>query len=365
MKTILHLFTSGSNVYANEFISFIVKNKSVRAYWKHYFISLSSKESYSPLGHLFTLTKDAFSSYPQWIMHLLFKLKKADLIIVHGLFSIVYEFLLAIFPSISKKVIWIIWGGDLYNPLLRRDKNAFDRLSIFRRALIHNAKGFASIFPKDLEIVKRIYQPKGRYFEVFYPNPLNFDLLEEALYEIDKKSKHGVRILLGNSSSITNNHFEAIDYVSRNSNLSNQEVLCPLAYGDKFLAERVIRYGKTKIGKQFTPIVKFCKPVDYARFLSTIDIAIMYHQRPQAAGTIFALLYLGKSVFLKKSNPLFLWLKSKKINVYAVETTNFSDFLSTRVRQVNSSYAEHQAILKQIFGISNCVQLWVSLFDQS
>src|SRR5699024_9686212 len=55
-------------------------------------------------------------------------------------------------------------------------------------------------------------------------------------------------ILLGNSASFTNNHLEAIDWLS-DLDLTGRKVIIPLNYGNPKLAKNIEEYAIEKLGK--------------------------------------------------------------------------------------------------------------------
>ncbi|HWR62069.1 MAG TPA: TDP-N-acetylfucosamine:lipid II N-acetylfucosaminyltransferase, partial [Clostridia bacterium] len=113
-----------------------------------------------------------------------------------------------------------------------------------------------------------------------------------------------LRILLGNSASETNNHFEALDVLAGFA-AENIRVICPLSYGDNDYRDRVIKYGQSVLGEKFTYLDKFYNISEYMDILFTVDIGIFNNDRQQALGNIYPLLYLGKKIYMK--NDTTMW----------------------------------------------------------
>jgi len=255
----------------------------------------------------------------------------------------------------------VIWGGDLYNHFLRKRTRKSDTLNFFKKTVISRFGNIVALVPGDCELARKWYGAKGRCFSAFYPNPIDFSMLDAAASTKDSRSNGTTRILLGNSASETNNHFEAIDLLAKDP-VHDFEVVCPLSYGDMEYANRVIEYGKAKLGEKFRPITDFMKPEEYAKILAGVDAAIMFHRRQQAVNSIIGLLYLGKKVFLRSEVTTYEWLKSDlEIEVcdadilYEETHIRFSP-LETRLA------AENKEIIEEFFSRSNCIRLWKEVF---
>ena len=89
--------------------------------------------------------------------------------------------------------------------------------------------------------------------------------------------------------------------------------------GNQEYIEYVIKKGKQFFGNRFIPIMEFMEPEDYFSLLKQIDVAIMNHNRAQAVGNVFALLYLGKPVFLKSETSTFKELTDLGFKLFKVE----------------------------------------------
>jgi hypothetical protein len=159
-----------------------------------------------------------------------------------------------------------------------------------------------TVVPDDYDLLKKKYSFNAKHFHINYGNPL----LDSSLI----KNVNGRNILLGNSSSFTNNYFEAIDILCK-LNLDDRRVIIPLSYGDMILAEFVAEYAIKKLGENKVILLKeFLSFSDYNDHLLTCEIVIMNHKRQQAVGNIVQCLINGAHVYLQSESTVYQYLKS-------------------------------------------------------
>lgn len=295
-------------------------------------------------------------------VQLITKSYSADVIILHGFYGGLFTKLFLLWPGVSRKTYWVVWGGDLY---FRSTSSSSQRIAhnldhILRKQIIKNFRGILTSLPQDYHRVQETYHTNAPHIVVFYPNPVNFNILDQNS-ELQSK-KHIKKILLGNSASPTNNHFEAIDYLAAISKDINFQVICPLSYGENKTA--VIEYGKEKLGEKFFPLLEFIEPSEYAKILVSIDVAIMNHSRQEAVSTILALLYSGKKVFIRKQVSTYPWLKDLGINIFNTtdllsSTTNIDLFDFTEEKRM-----ENMHIISNYFSDEHCIKMWKEVFDR-
>jgi len=234
-------------------------------------------------------------------------------------------------------------------------------LNAFKKTVISRFGNIVALVPGDYELAKEWYGARGRMFSAFYPNPIDFSMLDAAASTKENHSSGMARILLGNSASETNNHFDAIDLLAKRQE-QDFEVFCPLSYGDMEYGNRVIEYGKEKLGEKFRPITDFMKPEEYAGVLAGVDAAIMFHKRQQAIHNIIGLLYLGKKVFLKSEVTTYEWLKSD-LGIEVCDADLLYEQTNIRFSPLDSRLvAKNKEIIEEFFSRSNCVRLWKEVF---
>ncbi|PRM98201.1 TDP-N-acetylfucosamine:lipid II N-acetylfucosaminyltransferase [Aliarcobacter cryaerophilus] len=230
-------------------------------------------------------------------------MKMAKKIILHGLWRDKVDILLYFNQELLKKCYWVMWGGDFYFP---------EKQTWFRNQIIKNIRNFITLNIYDFEYVKNKYFTFGTLWKCpFYPKNL---FKEISTFKVNQKLK----ILVGNSATITNRHEEIFNLLT---NLENKEfeIYCPLSYGDKIYANKIIQLGKLLFKNDFHHIDRLLTPQDYLDFLETIDLAIFNHNRQQGGGNIISLLGLGKTVYLNRENNMYDLFKNMNLIFYSIE----------------------------------------------
>ena len=241
-------------------------------------------------------------------------LKNYDILFVHSLTASRAKLISKI--SFNIIIIWGAWGGDFYHhhPLLKKTlleektallekkllpyfKEVFGRpilqaiypqrfLYYWQQKAIKRINYIAPVIYDDYELIKEYYlAPHLKYLSFSYGN-----LEEDLLNGIPKKFELGDNILLGNSSTFSNNHIEIIDLLSE-INLENRKVITPLSYGVIKLKDYLVKYGNEKLNNNFMPLVDFISPEKYHQLLTTCGIVIMNQKRQQGLGNIVTMLY--------------------------------------------------------------------------
>ncbi len=264
-----------------------------------------------------------------------------DIIVFHGLNREMIN--LINHSEDKKKFIWTFWGAEVYNSdfydesilglrtkrlkeKLQKD-TLFDKLKeIYRKTRYPNLSGndisakrkamnqFHYIAKLNQNICP--FKKMGLLREDCQTIPFTYYPLE-YLFEEPEQKVNGENILLGNSSSATNNHLEMIEMLSE-FNLDERKVITPLSYGSDRYASAIKKYGKEKLGNSFYPLTEFIPLKRYNKIIQSCGYVIMNHYRPQGVGTILASLYLGSKVFLNDT-PFYRYLKNLGCYVYSIE----------------------------------------------
>ena len=297
----------------------------------------------------FVLIKDDFPT----LKSLAKSFKEANLVILHGL-DYQKSYFAQHLPN-ANTVVWIIWGYEFYNnpeifnqssllgPLTRtyyqnielkkaglHEKTSFKQKGkLFYQNLYYQFK-FGT--PAPNKSIKRTIE-RADYCAILYPEEFDFikrklnlsaEYIKFSYYPIELMVKDesarikGENILLGNSSSLTNNHFEAFQLLKRLPT-GKRKIITPLSYGDKIYGEKVIEEGNNLFSGQFHPLIDFMPLHQYNKYLEDCGIVIMNHYRQQAVGNILTMLWMGAKVYLNEKNTLFHYLKNIGIVVCSIE----------------------------------------------
>lgn len=262
----------------------------------------------------------------------------SDLLIVHAM--------IPAFAGIVKRVsrdvtvLWIGWGYEYYSYLER----AFGDLILPETAAAWQRAEAAepSTSPGVVFRLKSFLRPAYRAFKTALGSSTSQETIQTVAGRIDLccvspsempflrasfpdfQAKHyqlhyfskedtldrgpaqmiGLDILLGNSATAENNHFEAMNLLRR-MDIQGRRIIVPLSYGDSRYSDEVCRTGRRLFGSGFTPLRDYLPIDEYHQMLATCGTVVMNHRRQAAMGNISAALYKGARVILREENPIF------------------------------------------------------------
>ena len=125
-------------------------------------------------------------------------------------------------------------------------------------------------------------------FRITYANDMVASPLQPGLPD---------HILLGNSATPTNQHWEAL-LALKESNFEMTSILMPLSYGDEEYANWISSKARTLFGPIVTCLRDFLPLEEYQQHIGRCGMVVMNHSRQQALGNIYWALNSGKRVTL-------------------------------------------------------------------
>lgn len=351
----LHFITR-DQFYSKEFIDVIHSNFKID---EHKFIIIKEKnkkhyinpEEYQNI-EIFTISLEEnilkfIISHVKFFTVKLLKIRKlmeqSEYIFVHLLTEQISLILLRFRGK--AKIIWILWGDDLYRYLPLKLYDDYT-LELLKKIKSYNVKSFLrkiyysfnflvkkrvikridyvnAPHKGDVILLKKYFKTKAEWYpKGIYPNPVNFEKLDaEGSYTSDEKfnfKKKGSKLLLlGNSGSKSNNHLDIMIRLSK-MKAQNFNIICPLSYGPPIYIKMIIERGKMIFGDRFIPLLEFLDPYLYFQILKQVDLAVMYHNRQKGGGTVHILVYLGKPICMKKTSGYF-HLIEKGVIVFSIQ----------------------------------------------
>lgn len=276
---------------------------------------------------------------------------RGDALILHSMTGLGSE----IARKANCNVVWVGYGADYYYTLLYNGQSSL-LLPETRRFYYRATKQNSVIRPCGTlrsflgKIKNKFRQTRHRvdlrqllkhgHVDFFAPVlPAEYDMVRNAVGhglfpkyvkwsfgELSPALEHACKgapangrdILVGNSASWTNNHFDAFSLIRKHVNLESRKVVALLAYGDPTVRNSVISRGYELFGDGFVPITDFVPLEQHLDRLRSCRHAVMNHLRQQGAGTVTLLLALGCKLFMQPANPLFSFeLENGKV-VYPV-----------------------------------------------
>lgn len=300
-------------------------------------------------------------------------IRQYEVVYIHWLYGNTARFVNTLTDSI--KVVWCFWGGeglempqmlkDVYQPLSynyflkyntqdtrfsitdirgyfkqrRTAKNLFNE----NIKAIKRSNFFAHYLLEDYALIKK-YSGFNALFIPFFYAPLNEIVPFDTPLEIK-----GNDIMLGNSDTLTNNHFEAIDVLS-GADFKGKKIFCPLSYENGAYAQTITDYGNKKLGEAFIPLRTYLAKEDYNQILSACSFGVMNHNRSQALGNILVLLWSGAKVFMSEQSSLFRFLEANDVLVFPFHQS-FKGSKNDVFKKLTLSEAEqNRQTLIQLFG---------------
>lgn len=245
--------------------------------------------------------------------------------------------------------MWLSWGADFYNDhpaaydnlyqhntkeifflnisLVKRLKRKIKYLlakqnfsTVYykkffdKKRAIRRIKYISTVTPEDQRILKKMFSIKDKIFiRFFYVN-----VEDTILMGINNNINLGENILVGNSSTPTNNHLE-IFQILKNMDLKDKKVIVPLSYGDVAYQKLIISEGEKLLGSSFLPVTEFMTLENYNNLISSCGYVIMNHKRQQAMGNIHTLMYLGSKIFISHKSPSFNFFKRQGVHIFPVK----------------------------------------------
>jgi len=265
-----------------------------------------------------------------------------DVFCFHGL-DFYRSYILNNLP-LGNKVVWFLWGSEVYsNHIITNQFSLYgfytklffsDRIIMkllkdrFRQLkykinygidaperLVYNAirrsNYCAVLYAEEFQMVQNSVDCNLEYLKfTYYP-------IEMMLKDSEKRVSLN-NILIGNSSSESNNH---IDIFIRLKHLpiGSKKIVVPLSYGDISYRTRVLKLGKNVLGPNFHPMVDFMSLLDYNTELEQCGIVIMNHFRQQAVGNVMTMLWMGAKVYLDERNSLFHYLTRIGVKICSID----------------------------------------------
>ncbi|MDH5380865.1 MAG: TDP-N-acetylfucosamine:lipid II N-acetylfucosaminyltransferase [Cyclobacteriaceae bacterium] len=349
MKAIKTLHIIFPEKFFNNYIEFVNRNFEEE---DHLFISLKSSKQYKQFSNLKYLKYYRWGFLYYWEMYKY--VAKSDKVILHSLqkSKVIYFFYL--FKKFRSKCYWYLWGGDLYYRLDKQGQaNLLNWKNRWFGSLVRDLGGIATHFAGDVDLARKAFSFCGEHIHCFlYPS----NIFPGS--DLENKTSSKLVIQVGNSSHVSNSHEEVLEKLAYLKE-EDIEIICPLSYGDKKNAKKIIGMGKRIFGDKFTAITNFMPLAAYLDLISKVDIAIFNHWRQQGSGNLISLVGMGKTVYIRED--ISTW---KMFQDLGIKVISFNNFQQVELLNADEKRANNQ-IISNYFNEENLRIQSKNVFDHN
>ena len=361
---IVHIFPLGH--FLTSYIKFIKANFDTS---EHYFVILGTPSKRTPLPAEFEDIEHMLLPYGAmnlpnnfFSIKLTKILSSARNIILHSYsVSAHVEAIFFLRPSMLKKSVWIIWGGDAHDsmvPITPINK----LLLIVKKKQIKLVPYVAGCEP-DFKLIQQNYNisPRTIILNNFYTNDIH-----ESKTDIFPNDDKAVKIIIGSDALPSNRHREIIDLCSKYKK-ENVQFYMPLPRNKTNLdiseyIDSVESYAKSVLGDKITIFSEVIEKETYHNLLRNMDIGIYNSNIQQGVGTITTMLSSGAKIYLDSTMPLWEIFSDLGFSLHPtadIEYESFSEFVRNEIQEMSKN---KDTALTQ-FGNDMRVEQWNKIFN--
>lgn len=323
----LHVMPHMSVLYNRQFITMINENKDYFDANEHLFIVANDEvikgfKNYQNvvLEKDITIDSNILSRY----------IDSCKFVFLHENLTISVKTMLKLGKKRLKKIIWCVWGHDLYpeykGNLAKRLKEYVSRQIRKRISANFYAVGVGFEYDKiqvqkDYRGVKIVNCPYG------YEKGLKCKI--DSIISSFSKDTNMTRVMIGHSSYPFLNHIETLNKLAR---FKDNAILVSLvlSYGNIDYGRRVEEHAIKIFGNKKVEVIRDLKTWEkYTEYLSSVDVCIFNFKKQAALGNFYTLCYMGKKLFLKSDGILDIAAKSEGMKTYEIsdiENMTFEEF---------------------------------------
>lgn len=298
---------------------------------------------------------------------------RINAVLIHYLTSESISFVEKYIP-VNVPVYWFMWGGDFYPLLGDRGYDIYSqpifagRRYLFKSYILSKINWLSSNTKRTISFIRNrvshcvTSREQLALCKKYYPNVFNdkkliegftYYCLETVLKDLKDCRVSGNNILVGNSSSVSNNHNYAFNFLKR-LDLCGRQIVAPLNYnGTERYRNNVISMGRRYFGVNFKPLLNFLPLEDYNKVLLSSTISVFASWRQEAWGNIQILLYMGSKVYMSEKSPLYQTLKRLGFVIFALESINDGDFGRT---MLEADIMTNRRLLERHYSLSSQIK---------
>lgn len=234
------------------------------------------------------------------------------------------------------KMIWCVWGHDLYNfnwePYSQNEsigekiQRLLRNLNIKLHEIAWNYKtkkmyGVGIGFKYDALEIKRKFGDNLRVLSTPYGyRKDNIDIISNIIKKENQNNlNRPYKIMIGHSGYSFLNHIEIIKKLEK---FRNEQIMLSFvfAYGDTAYIREVESFAIQTFGDKVEFIKESLSFDRYVEYLSSVDACVLDYRHQSALGNIYLLLYMNKKLFLNKYGII-----KTALLLEGIQTNNVSD----------------------------------------
>ncbi|WP_166419787.1 TDP-N-acetylfucosamine:lipid II N-acetylfucosaminyltransferase [Pseudoalteromonas sp. Z1A8] len=345
MSQVIHVFADTPHHYLpmQQFFELQCKPSCTQQFWVKSAQPVEGFITYANNDELFTL----FNS-----------LNKADNVVFHGLFDMhIWKKLL--FNPIIKRSSCVLWGGELYRHT-KPGRTLKQRIVHVLHALV--IRRFNKVFalnPGDAQLAKTVLWRKN---VAVLPYPLIGMKVASTTTPSEFSEQQPLKILVGNSAAPSNNHIDALNKLTHLAN-SNIQIVMPLNYGgEPNYVSDVISHANALFANKVHAITTMLSKQQYDALLNEVHLTVFAQQRQQGLYVAYAMLLMGKPLFLLDGTSSYSHLSTLGFDIY--KTQKLTKFTFTELAYLaNKQESKNASLMQQHFTEDALAPKWQAMLQ--
>ena len=331
----IHIMSMNSFYYNETVINMINDRNDLFDKKQHTFV-VNNQEGYQKFKKTNNIIYDEKMCSEKNLKNLKKYIDDADFVFLHSNPLTVTQ-LLYLDTKRLRKIIWVVWGHDLYVLPNNNVEGLKSKIKVFiynlffkkicEKIRVNKIKKFYGIgigFKYDAIEVRRRFGNDTRIFLLMYGYKKN--LSQEVTTNLKtKKHTDSYKIMIGHSAFPFLNHKEILDKLLKYKD-ENIIISLPINYGDMTYANEIKEYAKKLFKDKVEIIDKYLPYEQYVKYISSVDCCILDYKHQSALGNIYLLLQNGTKLFLNKDGIIKLALSLEIIETYNVSDIDYMNF---------------------------------------
>lgn len=289
-------------------------------------------------------------------------IEEAEKVVVSWAYS-AYVLYFLLNKTVWNKVYFQFWGGDFYDVYRERKGCIQEIKKHYNKKAYLRAKGLIFLVEGEQRYFKQMTGIENDFFVAPMPADGQMDSILEKFWDNNSEKSEGkLKVVVGNSATETNCHKEILQKLSECE--FELEVFCPLSYGNMEYRDEVIDFGYKVLGEQFIPLTDYMTMDEYFEVLAKCDVGVFNNDRQQGLGNIYALLYLGKKVFIRQDTSMWRALYDQGYKVFDIKEINVKMIREFGYLSENDKINNHIISRKRIRN-EELEQSWNKVFESN